>query len=180
MTGSWLAVIDMQRVFAEPHSDWFTPRFAEIVAPVRSLIDALSPRVTLTRFVAPDVPVGAWRDYYREWPFALRPADAEIYQLVDELPTVPGPTLDATTFSKWGPELAARVADRTLTLAGVATDCCVLSTALAAADAGVRVRVVTDACAGVDDNAHRHALDILRGYRPLVELVTTAEVLAGA
>ena len=41
-----------------------------------------------------------------------------------------------------------------LVLVGVSTDCCVLSTALAAADEGVSVRVVADACAGVDDDTH--------------------------
>ena len=54
----WLAVIDMQRVFAEPDSAWFTPRFAEIVGPVRALAGALRPRVVFTRFVAPQAPAG--------------------------------------------------------------------------------------------------------------------------
>ena len=27
--GAWLVVIDMQRIFGDPASDWFTPRFAE-------------------------------------------------------------------------------------------------------------------------------------------------------
>jgi len=67
-----------------------------------------------------------------------------------------------------------------LVLAGVSTDCCVLSTALAAADAGVAVRVVADACAGATDGSHRQALDILRLYAPLVEVVSVAEILTDA
>ena len=51
-----LAVIDMQRVFGEPGSPWLAPRFAEIVAPVRRLAEAFSPRVVFTRFLAPAVP----------------------------------------------------------------------------------------------------------------------------
>jgi nicotinamidase-related amidase len=62
----------------------------------------------------------------------------------------------------------------------VATDCCVLSTVLPAADAGVLVRVVSDACAGADDGAHDDAMRILGCYAPLVEVTTTAEVLAAA
>jgi nicotinamidase-related amidase len=178
MTGQWLAVIDMQRVFADPSSAWFTPRFGEIVTPIGRLVDALRPRVTFTRFVAPEVPTRAWRDYYRDWPFALVPSDNEIYQLVDELRHEGGSTVDSTTFGKWTPELAERAAGHTLVLAGVATDCCVLSTALAAADTGVRVRVVADACAGVDDAAHDRALEVIRGYRPLIEVVTMDAVLA--
>jgi nicotinamidase-related amidase len=176
----WLAVIDMQRVFADPGSAWFTPRFAEIVEPVRELAGALRPRVTFTRFVAPGQPTGAWRHYYDQWPFALQPPGAPIYQLAADFADEPGPTLDATTFSKWGPELYARVgAGGRLLLAGVSTDCCVLSTAVAAADAGVAVQVVADACAGVSDESHSQALAILRLYGPLIEVTTVADVLRG-
>jgi nicotinamidase-related amidase len=177
----WLAVIDMQRVFAERDSDWFTPRFTEVVGPIGELAGAFRPRVTFTRFVAPQAPSGAWRRYYDQWPFALQPADAWIYQLVDEFAGQSGQTLDATTFSKWGPELARLTSGPggdpgQLVLAGGTTDCCVLSTALAAADAGVAVRVVADACAGVTDESHRQALDILRLYGPLVEVVSVADI----
>ena len=132
----WLAVIDMQRVFGEPGSPWLAPRFAEIVDPVRRLAEAFGPRVVFTRFVAPERPHGAWRQYYDQWPFALQPPDARIYELADPFAGMAGPTLDATTFSKWGPDLAARTGGGPLVLAGVSTDCCVLSTAVGAADAG--------------------------------------------
>ena len=52
-----------------------------------------------------------------------------------------------------------------------------LSTALAAADAGVEVRIVADACAGVSDAAHERALDVMRLYGPLIQVVTVADVL---
>jgi nicotinamidase-related amidase len=173
----FLAVIDMQRVFGEPGSPWLAPRFAEVVGPVRRLAEALAPRVVFTRFVAPARPHGAWRQYYDAWQFALQPPDARIYELADPFAAMAGPTLDATTFGKWGPDLAARTGGGPLVLAGVSTDCCVLSTALAAADAGVPVRVVADACAGVDDESHAKALHVMRLYAPLVEVVTLAGVL---
>jgi nicotinamidase-related amidase len=175
-----LAVIDMQRVFGEPGSPWLAPRFGEIVKPVRDLVAAFQPDVVFTRFIAPATPAGAWRRYYEVWPFALQPPDARIYELVDEFAAGAGPTVDTTTFSKWSPALASRVGPANeLVLAGVSTDCCVLSTAVAAADAGVAVRVVADACAGVDDDSHRKALDILRLYAPLVEVVSLDDVLGG-
>jgi len=170
----------MQRVFGEPGSPWLAPRFAEIVEPVRRLAEAFSPKVVFTRFVAPAVPYGAWRRYYEEWPFALQPPDAPIYELADPFAAMAGPTVDETTFGKWGPELAARAGGGELVLAGVSTDCCVLSTALGAADAGVAVRVVADACAGVDDESHAKALDVMSLYGPLVEVVTVADVLGEA
>ena len=187
MTGApppWLAVIDMQEVFADPDGAWFTPRFGEIVGPVQELVAAFRPRVTFTRFVAPAEPSGAWRRYYEQWPFALRPPDDPIYRLAadfaDEAATA-GLELEATTFSKWGPDLAARVGEGgQLVLAGVSTDCCVLSTAVAAADAGVAVQVVADACAGVTDESQVQALALLRLYEPLIEVVSLGEALAGA
>ncbi|ETK30482.1 cysteine hydrolase family protein [Microbispora sp. ATCC PTA-5024] len=173
----WLAVVDMQNVFADPGSPWFTPRFAETVEPVRRLVEALAPRVTFTRFVAPDVPSGAWVAYYEQWPFALEPPGSPLYRIVDAFAAQAGPTVDAVTFGKWTPALAAAVGDRPLVLAGVSTDCCVLSTALAAADAGVEVHVAADACAGVDDDAHRRALDVMRLYGPLIRVVTLDDVI---
>lgn len=170
-----LAVIDMQDVFADPDSLWAVPRFAAIVPRVRALVAGLAPGVTFTRFVAPAEPVGAWRDYYAQWPFALVPPDAALYRVVGEFAA--DATLDATTFSKWGPELAARVGSGPLVLAGVSTDCCVLSTAVAAADAGVPVQVVSDACAGVNDDSHAQALNLMTLYGPLVEVVEAAELL---
>ena len=177
-----LAVIDMQRVFAEPGIPWLTPGFADVVGPVTRLAEAFQPHVVFTRFVAPDKPQGVWQRYYEMWPFALQPPHAPIYQLVDELAPRAGETIDLTTFSKWGPELARRVelADGgPLVLCGVSTDCCVLSTALAAADAGVAVQVVAEACAGLTDDSHREALDIMQLYAPLVEVVGLADVLGG-
>ena len=175
-----LAVIDMQRVFGEPGSPWLAPRFGEIVKPVRDLVTAFQPDVVFTRFVAPATPAGAWQRYYEAWPFALQPPAARIYELVDDFAAEAGPTVDAVTFSKWGPELAARVGETgRLVLAGVTTDCCVLSTAVAAADAGIAVRVVADACAGVDDESHQKALDILRLYAPLIEVTSLDDVLGG-
>ena len=171
-----LVVIDMQNVFADPGSEWATPRFAEILPTVQVLAQAFAPAVTFTRFVAPAEPVGAWREYYEQWPFALVPPDSPIYDVVPEFGET-GPTVDATTFSKWGPQLAERVGTDTMVLAGVSTDCCVMSTAVAAADAGVPVQVISDACAGVDDQGHNAALHVLGLYGPLVRVVKARHVL---
>ena len=39
-------------------------------------------------------------------------------------------------------------------------------------------KAIVDACAEVDDGSHAKALDIMRLYAPLVEVVTLAEILA--
>jgi nicotinamidase-related amidase len=176
VNGRHLVVIDMQRVFADADSPWAAPDFAAILPTVAGLVKTYGDAVTITRFVAPERPTGAWRDYYAEWPFALQPPDAPLWDVVPELGSR-GPTLDATTFSKWGPALADRVGDATMVLCGVSTDCCVLSTAVAAADAGVPVLVVGDACAGVTAESHRATLDVLALYAPLVRVVRSADLL---
>ncbi|MEH0581121.1 MULTISPECIES: isochorismatase family protein [Streptomyces] len=178
MTAGRLAVIDMQHVFADPASPWATPRYTEAAAGVRRLLPAFGDRVTFTRFLAPAQPTGAWRAYYDRWPFARRPPDAPLWRLTDEFAPLAHDVLDASTFGKWTPALASRVAPTgRLVLAGVSTDCCVLSTALAAADAGAEVLVVADACAGADDASHAQALHLMDLYRPLVRVTTVAQLL---
>lgn len=168
-----LVVIDLQHVFGDAGSPWAAPRFGEILDPVARLVDAYGTAATFTRFVAPAEPDGAWIEYYRQWPFALQPPNDPMYDLVD--PYRGRPAVAATTFGKWS-ELAGTVGDD-IVVAGVSTDCCVISTVLAAADAGVRVRVVVDACAGATDETHRQALAVMALYAPLVDMVTAAEVL---
>jgi nicotinamidase-related amidase len=176
MSRARLVVVDMQEVFARPGGPWSVPRFDEILEPIERLAAAHAPRVTVTRFVAPEEPAGAWVAYYERFPFALQPPDAPLYRLVPRIAALAdGPTLDTTSLSKWTPELAG---EEELVLAGVATDSCVIGTALAAADAGVRVRVAADACAGADDAAHEHALATMRLWAPLIEVAPTAEILA--
>jgi nicotinamidase-related amidase len=173
----WLVVVDLQHVFGDEDSPWGAPRFADIRPRIRELVRAFGERVVWTRFVAPARPTGAWREYYEQFPFALQPPDARLYALVEESGSAP--VLDATTFGKWGPELAAVVGEGPITVVGVATDCCVISTVLPAADAGIPVRVVSDACAGSGDDDHERALRLMSLYAPLVQVVPTAEVLAG-
>ena len=182
MTQARLVVVDMQHVFADPDSGWYVPRFAEVVKPVEALVAAFTPHVTFTRFVAPAQPEGAWIAYYERFPFALEPPDAELYRLVPAIARhASAGTLDAMTLSKWTPELAGAVGPGgELVVAGVATDSCVIGTALAAADAGVHVRVPADACAGADDDAHEHTLAVLRLWAPLIEVTGTARILARA
>ena len=174
----WLVVIDMQVVFGEPGSAWFTPGYPTIEPTVERLVDQFGERVVFTRFVAPERPEGAWVAYYEEWPFALVPSNDHLYDLMPAFADSAAQVISRPAFGKWDGELAGILgADATMHLVGVSTDCCVLSTALAAADAGVRVRVVADACAGVSDAAHERALTAMALYGPLIELTTAAAVL---
>lgn len=176
---TWLVVIDMQVIFGAADSGWFTPGYPQIEPAVERLVDAFAGRTVFTRFIAPKQPQGAWVPYYEQWPFALVASDHPSYDLMPAFAGTSEPVVSCTTFGKWGPELAGLLGpDPTMVLVGVSTDCCVLSTALAAADAGVRVRVVGDACAGLSPADHQRALDAMALYGPLIEITTVDDVLS--
>jgi nicotinamidase-related amidase len=168
----------MQVIFGEPTSKWFTPEYARASAEIERLLPAFGDRTIFTRFVAPATPVGAWVPYYELWPFALVPDDDRLYELTS--PFAGTPRVETRpTFGKWDAAFAAAMHGSTeMVITGVSTDCCVISTALAAADAGVHVRVAADACAGLSPADHRRALDAMALYAPLIEITTVDAVLA--
>lgn len=174
MTASapWLVVIDMQRAFADPASAWATAGYADIEPVVASLAEQFEDRVVYTRFVRDPAEDRAWSAYYDRWSsFRLAPDDAAWDLTLDVPPQAPVVSLG--TFSKWGPELEAVLGDAPLVMVGVATECCVLGTAYAAADAGRSVTVVADACAGATSELHSQALTLLDQLAPLVTVTTS-------
>jgi nicotinamidase-related amidase len=163
-----LAVIDMQEFFTAGRP-WAVPGFEDLIEPIGSLARAYGPRVIFTRFVIPEVPEGSWVGYYRAWPQVLAPEAAHLADLAQPWASQGLDTLDQPTFSKWGAELESMLGPgRELTVCGVSTDCCVLATVLAAADAGAQVKVIADACAGITPEAHEAALNIMGGFAPQV------------
>ena len=177
---AWLVVIDPQRIFASPDSQWGSPMFADIVDPVRRLAAAAGRRTVVTRWVPAPEPQGSWEAYLEAWPFADVPEGDPLLEVVPELEGVAGTVVSLPTFGKWGYALQAVTGPTPhLVLGGVSTDCCVISTALAAADAGATITVVTDACAGSTPENHRSAMDVMALYPPQITLATTDEVLAG-
>lgn len=176
----WLVVIDPQVVFAAPDSDWGSPFFPEALPRIRALADAFGERVLVTRWMPTADRSTSWGAYFRAWPFADRPPTDELFALVPEARDLsPHPTIDLPTFGKWGPELEAIVGrGARVVLAGVATDCCVVSTALAAADAGAHVTVAADACAGSTAENHAAAVHVMGLYPPQIRISDTASVLA--
>lgn len=178
--GPLLVVVDMQRVFAEPSSPWAVPDFSQLAAPIERLLGHFGDRVLFTRFLVPIQPEGAWQAYYRDWNFIREPGKAPLLEL-----TAPcagrGPVLDKTTFSAYGPRLRELAGpDQTIVLCGVSTECCVLATAVAAADNGLQVHVVRDACAAGSVAVHEAALLVLEsGFAPMVRISTVDEEVAG-
>lgn len=173
----WLVAIDMQHVFGASKSPWASPTFENAAAGVARLVPAFGDRTLFTRYVAPENPQGAWRPYFAVWPFALVPHDDPLYDLDERFRDAPR-VETRETFGKWDAGLHAAIGGATeIVLAGVSTDCCVLSTALAAADAGIHVRVVVDACAAPTATDHERAILTMGMYAPLIELTSVEAVL---
>ena len=170
----WLVIIDPQVVFASPeNSPWGSPLWAQTVPRIVSLAQAYGPaRTVITRFVADPGLGGSWAEYYDDWQFALVDDNDELYAVVPELSGLADHVVTAGTFGKWGPALQAVVGGQpSMAVCGVSTDCCVIATALPAADAGARVQVVADACAGSSPEAHDQAIGAMSMFAPQITIV---------
>jgi nicotinamidase-related amidase len=181
----WLAIIDMQTIFSQYPKWWGCPNFNNIIEPIRELAAKYGDRTLITRFVAGSDHEGSWVAFYKKFPFADVPGSDPLYDVVDQLKYLvrDGNVVTMTTFSKWGDErdgLRAKTGKcPQLVLTGVATDCCVLSTAMAAAEDGAFVTVALDACAGSSDDNQLAAKKVLTGYAPLIEVKDHEELLKG-
>jgi nicotinamidase-related amidase len=172
-----LVVIDMQQAFEEA-GQWQVPRYAEIVPVIERLAAAADEPPVFTRFVRDEAESGSWGAYYRRWHEMRLPAGSARWDITLDVPAA-ARVIDKPTFGKWGPELAALVPEGgEMVLAGVATDCCVLATALAAVDAGRFVTVVSDACAAVSDEAQSQTLSLLGLLAPMCQVLTSQELAA--
>lgn len=178
--GAWLVVIDPQNIFAAPDSEWGSPFFAEVMPRIRTLAEAFGERVLITRWMPTADRSTSWGEYFSSWPFADKPPSDPLFELVPAARELSQhPTLDLPTFGKWGAELEEIVGRGAhVVLTGVSTDCCVISTALAAADAGAHVTVAADACAGSTAENHAAAIQVMNLYPPQLMISDTATVLA--
>lgn len=180
----WLVVVDPQVIFADPSSDWASPEFAAAWSVIERFAPQFGDRVVVTRWL-PTAPretaegrTTSWDPYFAAWPFADRPADDQLFDLVPGAAALSGlPTLDEPTFGKWGEQLRSITGDAPhIVLTGVSTDCCVIATALAAADAGAHVTVVSDACAGETPADGAAALRIMGLFDPQIRVVPSTAI----
>jgi nicotinamidase-related amidase len=173
----WLLVIDMQRVFADPASPWAVGQFDEVLAPIETLIAAYAGRVIATRYISPQPLVGAWEGYFEKFASLLLPSDDKAWDLM-LAEHLSYRTETRATFGKWDSGMAAVLgSDAPIAVCGVATECCVFATVLAAIDNGRSVRVVADACAGSSPLFHDQALSLLSTFAPLVQITRSDEIL---
>lgn len=184
----WLMVIDMQFAFSRPGSRWRVGSYDRTRAAVRELVPLFGDRVVYTRFVPPAQELGSWGPYYERW--------SEFTRERAPLPTGAGDSewdidlgdvsvehlLDAPTFSKWVPDglPAALLESREVHLCGVAFECCVLGTALAAIDDGASVHVVADAVGASSEPMMDATLTVLGARVPQLTITRLSELRAAA
>lgn len=179
MTKDWLFVIDIQPAFSDPASPWFCGALAEAKTNIARLLPAFENRVLFSRFVPPAKVFGAWEEYYDTWAFALEP-EADALWGVDD-PWGHYPSMQSHTLSKWVPAAKDMLPeDATIVLCGVSTDCCVMSTALAAIDDGRRVRLIEDACAAGTPEIQTMSVELMRLREPMLIITDTETELAKA
>lgn len=133
-----------------------------------------------TQYLATKHPEGVWKEYNKV--NAAVNADPWLNEMMSEfLPyTEKYPVYTKSVYSSFAiPEVRelAKHASR-IVISGVVAECCVLSTALSAIDAGCKVIYLTDAVAGLNATSQKEAENILSYLSPLhTELMTTQQYL---
>ena len=62
---AWLVVVDPQRIFADPTSEWGSPMFDDALAPIKSLRSSFGAgRTIVTRWVPGSERPGSWGPYF--------------------------------------------------------------------------------------------------------------------
>ncbi|MDZ4276652.1 MAG: isochorismatase family cysteine hydrolase [Erythrobacter sp.] len=175
-------VIDLQRLFAEPHG-WHVPSIADILPNVLTLCQTTGPKTLYSRFITPPKPEyapGRWQNLYQAYP-QVTGLDPAILDLIDPLIQIAQPSqiFDKTTYSIF-PAIQPHLGQTdTLILSGAETDACVYASLLSAVDLGLRVIIATDAVTSSDQAAHNATLNIIARRLPAqVECATTAEIIA--
>lgn len=175
-----LVIIDPQKIFAAKESPWCSPFFTQAFHNISRLVPHFPDTTTITRWLPTAERAGtSWEAYFHAWPFADVGPEDWLYELVPEAQALGlDETVDEPTFGKWGTQLQKHTGDAPhLILTGVSTDCCVISTALAAVDAGATVTVVTDAVAHSTTEAGQATLDVMALYEPQILLRSTDEII---
>lgn len=163
-----LILIDIQRGFINEHT-------AHIPAAAAALQDRFT-HVLITRFVNPP---GSMHRKLMQWErFAPGSDDTELAFA----PAGHAQVFDKSTYSCLTPEVRqalTRDSSGTIYLAGIATDNCVLKTAVDLFEAGITPKVIADACAshgGAD--AHACGLMLLGRFIGTDQLITISDLPA--
>ena len=176
-----LLLVDFQNVYL-PGYDWACPSMPDALENTVRILEAEgAPEYVMTRFIAPEEPVGRWRQYneaYREINENPKLAErAGVLAPYAENAVV----IDKSTYSSMdAPEvLAALEGKKAVVLAGVTAECCVLATMLDAMDLGYEVVYLYDCVAGQNAELEAQVRGIAEIFVPTqITVMSSAEYLA--
>lgn len=178
-----ILVTDMQKVYLKGEK-WSCKNINSAIENITWLLDKCECEVMFTSFYAPKNPIGQWKTYNRvNDDVNLCHEKSEI---IDELKryTKKYPLLIKDKYSSLSNEKVFEKAFKTINtggrivLTGVVSECCVLSTAMAAIDLGAKVIYLKDAVSGSNNKTEKAVELIMRGMEPVhAKIMTTREYL---
>ncbi len=178
-----IIITDMQNVYLKGEK-WACKSISFAIENIIRLLNNCECEEIFTAFSAPKNPIGQWKTYNRvNADVNSCPGKSEI---IDELKryTKKYPLLIKDKYSSLSNEKVFEAAYKTINtggrivLTGVVSECCVLSTAMAAIDLGVKVIYLKDAVSGSNKKTEKAVELIMRGMEPVhAKIMTTREYL---
>ena len=182
VSGDLLLLVDFQNVYL-PGNAWACPSMPEAVANTKKILDAENaPDYVMTRFVAPQNPVGRWAQYNEAYRDINE--DTSLAEIVDELTSYAAgaaAVAEKSTYSSMdAPEvLAAMEGKRAVVLTGVVADCCVLATMFDAIDLGYEVVYLYDCIGGMSADSEAEIRTLAEVFAPVhTTILSSDEYLA--
>ena len=175
-----LILIDFQNVYL-PGKPWACPTMEQAIENTLRIIDAPgSPDFVLTQYIAPENPVGRWKQYNEE--YAEINADAYLCDFPDpvkQIVTDENVIIKDTYSSMKSPALRSRLeGKKRVVLTGVVAECCVLATMMEAIDLGYEVVLLCDCISGFNAENEKMVRIAAEGLSPIhTRVMRSAEYL---
>lgn len=175
-----LLLVDFQNVYL-PGREWACPTVEKAMENTLALVaDPNAPDYVMTRYMAPENPVGCWVRYNEE--YADINADEWLCAFCDPVQplAVPDKVVEKDTYSSLdAPDLLPMLAGKKrIVLTGVVAECCVLATMMDAIDQGYEVVYLTDCIAGNTAEHEKMIADLAATFSPMhTQVMTSGEYL---
>lgn len=178
-----ILVTDMQKVYLKGQK-WACKNINSASGNIIRILNKCDCDVMFTAFAAPQNPKGQWKTYNRVNVDVN--SCPEMSEIIDKFKRYikKYPLLIKDKYSSLSNEIVRKSAYKMMqnggriVLTGVVSECCVLSTAMAAIDLGFKVIYLKDAVAGSNKKYEKAAELIMRGMEPVhSKIMTTQEYL---
>lgn len=178
-----ILVTDMQKVYLKGEK-WACKNINSAAGNIIRILNKCDCEVIFTAFAAPKNPIGQWKKYNSvNDDVNSCPEKSEIIEKFKRY-TEKYPLLLKDKYSSLSNSKVREAAKKTINnggrvvLTGVVSECCVLSTAMAAIDIGCKVIYLRDAVAGSNRKSEKAAELIMQGMEPVhAEIMTAWEYL---